>query len=1364
MSNESARQKVLRTYAILDTPREQSYDDLTRLAAHVCGTPMAAIVLIDATRQWCKAEIGMPPRAADLTAVFGAYAIESDELLLVEDAIQDPRFATHPSVVGEPQIRFYAGIPLVSALGPRIGVLAVLDTTPRRLNDSQIELLQALARQVSDLLELRRERREHQLTVERLWAAQRVAHVGSWELDIAENALIWSRQVFAIFGATREQFGATFEAFLSFVHPDDIAEFLEAQQRALRGEAPLDFTHRIVRADGAVRYVRERAQLMRRPGYQGELLVGTVQDITDEHEAEQQRRQQQRSLRDALETLSFHVNNSPLAVIEWDAEFRAIRWTAQAQAWFGWHASEVLGRLPSEWDFVHPDDVAAVDQIMADLISGVVSRNISHNRNLTSDGRILHCEWYNSARHDDHGRLISVFSLVHDVTAQVEIEQQNRELLQREQAARAEAEAAKVYYRSLFESAPGMYVVLEPESFRIVAVSEAYLAATMTKRETIIGQGIFDVFPDDPAEPDADGTRNLRASLDRVKQLGRTDVMAVQRYPIRRPAAAGGGFEERYWSPLNVPVHGPDGTLAFIIHRAEDVTDFIRQQEHDGQGDQGRQIIESRSQQLEIDIVLRSYELQRLNEQLRASESRLRMIFSGAATGIVITAASRHIIEANKAFCDMVGYPLAELQTLTISDLIHPGDTERCATLLAELIDGSRTSFITECRYHTRKGEEVWGRISGSAPRDSQGQIASLIFVCENITRQRAAEAQLASTLESMTDAFYLLDHEWRFVYVNSAAEQAVKRRREALLEQVIWDAFPETRDSELWLAYHRAVESRHAQHFEFYHQQLQNWFEVNAYPTADGLAVYFRVITEQKQQAARLAENEERFRLVAQATADTIWDWNLVNDEVWWNAGMQTIFGYEPEELEPDSRSWSSRIHPEDLIETLGSIHDVIEGSEHAWEAQYRFRRKDGNYARVLDRGFVIRSTDGEALRMVGGMTDVTDQLALEEQLHQVQRLESIGQLTGGVAHDFNNLLTVILGNAELLTEELGSEPNLRILAEMIGGAAQRGADLTRHLLAFARRQALDPRATDVNTLIAGMDPLLRRTLGEHIEIELVRAGGLWPALVDATQLESALLNLCINARDAMPNGGKLTIETANIQLDQAYADSHADVQPGQYVLLAVSDTGSGITPEHLARIFEPFFTTKEQGKGTGLGLSMVYGFIKQSRGHVNIYSEPGQGTTVRLYLPRYSGEITPAPGRGTEPHSGGHETILLVEDDELVRRFARQQLESLGYTVLTAASGREALTVFQDRNDVVLLFTDIVMPGGMSGRDLADAARILRPGLKVLFTSGYSDNAIVHHGRLDAGVQLLTKPYRRADLARKIRDILTGTSEQES
>jgi CheY-like chemotaxis protein len=386
---------------------------------------------------------------------------------------------------------------------------------------------------------------------------------------------------------------------------------------------------------------------------------------------------------------------------------------------------------------------------------------------------------------------------------------------------------------------------------------------------------------------------------------------------------------------------------------------------------------------------------------------------------------------------------------------------------------------------------------------------------------------------------------------------------------------------------------------------------------------------------------------------------------------------------------------------------------------------------------------------------------------------MESVGQLTGGIAHDFNNMLTVIIGNLETLQRRITrTQPNglsiealtaLTKPAEFALQGAHSAAKLTHRLLAFARRQPLAPVRADLNKIVSGVSDMLRRTMGETIVFETVLAAGLWPTFVDANQLENAILNLAVNARDAMPNGGHLTIETANSYLDEAYARQFGDVTPGQYVLLSITDTGGGIPADLMRRVFEPFFTTKGHGQGSGLGLAMVHGFVKQSGGHIRIYSEINEGTTVKIYLPRLGQAAEVAANPEEMPQRAApvvsapsSETILLVEDNEDVRDYARSALEELGYKVLVAQDGPGALRIVNNGAHIDLLFTDIVLPGGMNGRQLSQEVLKARPGLAVLYTTGYTPNAIIHHGRLDPGVQLLSKPYTQDDLSRKIRQVL--------
>ncbi|MGR4845191.1 ATP-binding protein [Rhizobium sp. LARHSG275] len=422
------------------------------------------------------------------------------------------------------------------------------------------------------------------------------------------------------------------------------------------------------------------------------------------------------------------------------------------------------------------------------------------------------------------------------------------------------------------------------------------------------------------------------------------------------------------------------------------------------------------------------------------------------------------------------------------------------------------------------------------------------------------------------------------------------------------------------------------------------------------------------------------------------------------------------------------------------------------AHERQSRLRSELNSFNTRLEETVVQRTAE---LRH-----EMEENAAAQAQVRQLQKMETIGQLTGGVAHDFNNMLAIIIGNLDLAQRRLsGSEdPRLPYSIQNAKDGAQRAAVLTARLLAFSRQQPLAPEVIDLNKLVGGMSELLRRTLGEQIRIETVLAGGLWPSFADLSQLENAILNLAVNARDAMPGGGNLTIETANTELDERYSRMHSEVEAGQYVMVSMTDTGTGMSPEVIERAFDPFYTTKGPGKGTGLGLSQVYGYIKQSGGHIKIYSEIDRGTTVKIYLPRrvaMTDARSGAAGAQPIPHGSVNDTILVVEDDENVRTMTAESLHELGYTVLQAASGIEALLLLEENPAVDLIFTDIVMPQ-MSGRQLADVVQEKWPTIRILYTTGYTRNAIVHNGVLDHGVSLLAKPFSLEQLAHKIRELL--------
>jgi PAS domain S-box-containing protein len=546
------------------------------------------------------------------------------------------------------------------------------------------------------------------------------------------------------------------------------------------------------------------------------------------------------------------------------------------------------------------------------------------------------------------------------------------------------------------------------------------------------------------------------------------------------------------------------------------------------------------------------------------------------------------------------------------------------------------------------------------------------------------------------------------------------------------------------------------------------------------------------------LRETPELLTLAEEAGGLGIFEWHVPAGTVRLSAKALALYGLEA--FDGLYESWRARIFREDQIRVADIVDRVFAAGARELNAEFRIvRAGDGALRWIEARNLVLYDGERHPLRVVGVMLDVTDhkraivqlraftetleegvrertreleaeyaaRQKAEESLRQAQKMEAVGQLTGGIAHDFNNLLTVVLGGLEAIERQVPNLPvvpaTARILRakDMALQGVQRAITLTGRLLAFSRQQPLEPRPLDANRLVSEICELLRRTLGEAVALETVLAGGLWQCYADGNQLENALVNLAVNARDAMPDGGKMTIETANCYLDEAYVATLAEpVACGQYVLIAVADTGTGMDRATTEKAFEPFFTTKDLGRGTGLGLSQVYGFVRQSAGHVKIYSEPGEGTIVKIYLPRYFGATEDATGKAAPdvPRAIGEETILVVEDDDDLRSYATDILRELGYRVIEAANGTEALALLDRERDLDLLLTDVVMPG-INGRELADAAVRRRPTLKVLFTTGYTRNAIVHHGRLDPGIHLIGKPFSFQELAAKVRARLDGS-----
>ncbi|OYU37759.1 MAG: hybrid sensor histidine kinase/response regulator [Pseudorhodobacter sp. PARRP1] len=808
---------------------------------------------------------------------------------------------------------------------------------------------------------------------------------------------------------------------------------------------------------------------------------------------------------------------------------------------------------------------------------------------------------------------------------------------------------------AIFASSPSPHVLVDRD-LRMIWANDAYLAVTGRTRAQIIGRIMTEEFP---APPDSVADRMLKASFKRVFETAVTDHLPLIPYPI---VAADGTPQARYWSATHTPLLDAQGAVEFLLQNTNDVTELY---------------IASAAERAanpadHTTMVRRAEVVARQNLELGSIAQFFRTIFDQAPGFIAIISGPDHVFQlANDAYKDLIGRA------------------------------------------------DVLGKSVRTALPELEGQ------------------------------GFF------------------------ELLDQVYASGTPFSQSGALVRFRPDGGEAEIERHVDFIFQPMRD---------SDGLTTGIFVqghdVTKQKAAEAELFETRERFRVMAQSMPNQVWtagpdgglDW--LNDQAYAYTGLAEgdLYG----------AAWGQALHPDDLEGAAASWAAAL-ASGTQYETEFRIRRHDGAYRWFIVRAAPIYCAEGRVERWVGTNTDIEDRKlaeaaiaqmnqTLEDRvaernreletvnaaLRQSQKMEAIGNLAGGIAHDFNNLLQTISGSLQLAKRRIDPASEVMPRIELAMKAVERGATLASQLLSFGRRQPLAPKVINLGRLLRDAGNIVRSAIGEGVEVETIVAGGLWNTCVDPTNVESAVLNMAINGRDAMEGHGKLTIEIGNAYLDEAYARSHLDVVPGQYVMLAVTDTGSGMSADVIERVFDPFFTTKPEGRGTGLGMSMVYGFVKQSGGHIKIYSEIGSGTSVKIYLPRSLDAEELPPSLTVDDLAGGNETILLVEDDEDVRITAAHLLNDLGYTVLQARDAERALAVIESGVRIDLLFTDVVMPGKVTSREMADRARHLIPHLPVLFTSGYTRNSIVHGGRLDAGVQLLSKPYTQEQLALKIREVL--------
>ena len=1054
--NETERLRILQEYGIVDTGREQSFDDIAQLAAAVCQTPSSVVTFVDELRQWFKSSEGFPFRETHRDLSFCAHTILQPDVLIVPDVAEDPRFCDNPLVTGPPYIRFYAGAPIMSVEGFALGSVAVIDYAPRQLAASQIEGLRTLSRQVATQLALRR----------RLAEEQRLVQSAESDLDRAAEQLEE--------GYRRQR---------------DVLNSLIQDERLYHGD-----------------------------------LAAALQQVT--------------------KAAAQALNVARVSVWSYGPDRSTIECRDLYERGSGQHSAGATlsaTAVPAYFEALSRMELIAADDARCDPRTREFTDSYLVPLGITSmlDARV------------------HLNGALHGVLCHEHI------------------------------GAPRQWTPLE-QSFALAAANLVSLVIETGERrraqDVLVIQGqILEAVTESLAAYVERG--DWKAAFSRLLKCAL--IHTDSEY----------GF-------IGVVVEGP--VLRVLAHEGI-VWDAVINREF-------------------YDDTIRHYE-----EHGYLTFHNLNNLFGRAIT-------TGEVVIANR-----------------------PDGDERSS-----------------------------GRPTGHPP------LNSFLGVPVHTGGQVTGMVALGNRLGGYGDE--------------------ERRRIEVLVSQAggICEAYRQHEAARVQDAERRAVE-------------------------------------------AALRASDERFRMVTRATNDVVWDLDLSNNVLYMPDGFEKLFGDDGDGPAPTRESWFRRVHPDDQSRVDRTLTAAIDGDAESWTGEYRFRRRDGTYADVLARGYLLRDGGGRATRMIGAITNVTARKQLEAQLRQSQKLEAVGQLAGGVAHDFNNILTVIQGHTSLLMIE-DLPPAHADAVSQIAEAAERAAGLTRQLLAFSRKQVLQSADLDLNVVVGEMMRMLQRLLGEHIALRWEPSA--LPVFVraDASMMEQVILNLAVNARDAMPDGGRLVLRTILERLDEAAVQSDGGDSAGRFVRLSISDSGHGISSEDLPRIFEPFFTTKDVERGTGLGLATVHGVVKQHHGWVRVHSVVGKGTTFNVYLPAIDPpKQTVVDLVAARTARGGRETILVVEDEAPVRMLARLVLERYGYVVLEAEHGPAALAAFREsQGQVSLVLTDMVMPEGISGLDLAALLRAESPEVRVVVTSGYSVDLFGKELPHTAGLSFLQKPYQADQLLEAVRKSL--------
>jgi PAS domain S-box-containing protein len=762
-------------------------------------------------------------------------------------------------------------------------------------------------------------------------------------------------------------------------------------------------------------------------------------------------------------------------------------------------------------------------------------------------------------------------------------------------------------------------------------------------------------------------------------------------------------------------------------------------------------------------------ERKRAEEVLRESEQRFRALFEGASEGVFQSTPGGQYCLANPALAKMLGYASSQELIAGVTDIgrqlnVDPGVRAEFQRRIAEQGEVQNFEFQA-CR---KDGATIWLSENAHAVRDASGAVLYYEGILQNITERKRAEEAIRESEERFSGAFEhapigvaLVSPDGRYLKVNRVLCDLVGYSEAELLTRIFQDiTHPED------LEVDRRVIAGEIRSYQMEKRYIHArghlvtvLLNVSLVRDGQGRPRYFisqvQDITERKRLEVELTESQGLYHSLVEQLPANVWRKDAAGRFTFANSRFCRFKGKTADEILGQT---AYAINPKEVADQIIEEHELIMRTGKSIEKEESCTQPDGTVQYLQVMKAPVLAADGKIIGSQGIQFDITGRKRLEAQLVQSQKLETVGKLAGGVAHEFNSIMTAIIGHSELILGDLPSDHPLSKNAAGIRRAAERAATLTRQLLAYGRRAFLRPESLDLNQVMANMEGMVRQIMGTDVDVRIVPAEGLRAVKADAGQIEQVIMNLAMNARDAMPNGGKLTLETANVSFDQERLGRDPELKPGNYVMLAIADTGTGMSEEVKARAFEPFFTTKDVGQGTGLGLSTCYGIIKQSGGHISVYTELGRGTTFKIYLPQVEPQMKIPLQRLDSPDlPRGTETILLVEDDPALREMAATLLKRLGYTVLAAANGIEALSLKPQRDNgpIDLLFTDVVMPH-MSGKELADRVQALHPHTRILFTSAYTENAIVHQGVLNPGVALLQKPFTPSALAHKLREVL--------